>query len=247
MATEQVRYTNEPSGLERLEQFLRVLPAAAGTIGAVFLVIVGVITFLISSVIGDFWQALRVGIMVSFILLIGLVVVLIYIRQEMKHRQDMKDNNIALANAFGSAVSESMRHLPIEGKYRQVADQGPAQPQLPAPAEPARTWRFDGTEQPRDLPATVLNAEGKDVRVDLLDALITIGFGPNTVTNLRDSLRETFPNLHFRSSSMTMALGWLMEQGAIEEDGSWLVDEGEARGMVAEARASRRLPSPTQR
>lgn len=115
-------------------------------------------------------------------------------------------------------------------------------PTPPAQLPPGETWRIDGTEVPRNMASTVLDRNGKEVRVDILEALIAIGFGPDEVTNIRETLREKFPAMAFRATSLTAALSWLREQEVIGEDGGWLVDEDEARGILNEARSKRPLP-----
>lgn len=153
-------------------------------------------------------------------------------RQAALHEMEMKE----------VGYKASMRVWEAE----KLAALGLPTPPAQLPPGQTETWRIDGAEVPRNMASTVLDSNGKEVRVDILDALISIGFGPDEVTNIRETLREKFPAMAFRATSLTLALSWLREQEVIGEDGKWLVDEGEARGILAEARAKRPLPQLTK-
>jgi len=122
----------------------------------------------------------------------------------------------------------------------------PVQAQLP-PARP-ETFRLDGVEVRRDLPLTVLNRDGKDVRVDLIEAIFNLAFSieGGAITNMKVALRESFPMMPFRDESLTLARRWLVEQGVVTDAGTWMVDETHAREALADARTMRLLPSPIQ-
>lgn len=123
----------------------------------------------------------------------------------------------------------------------------PVQAQLP-PAQP-QTFRLDGVDVRRDLPLTVLNGDGKDVRVDLIEAILNLAFNieGGAITNMKVALRESFPTMPFRDESLTLARRWLVEQGVVTDAGTFMVDEPRAREMLANARTMRLLPSPAQR
>lgn len=123
----------------------------------------------------------------------------------------------------------------------------PVQAQLP-PARP-EVFRLDGVEVRRDLPLTVLNRDGKDVRVDLIEAIFNLAFSieGGAITNMKVALRESFPTMPFRDESLTLARRWLVEQCVVTDAGTWMVDEAHARETLADARTMRLLPSPIQR
>ncbi len=120
----------------------------------------------------------------------------------------------------------------------------PVQAQLP-PAQP-ETWRIDGTEQPRNLSMTVLNRLGHDVRVDLVEGIITLAHCEDAepIADLKAAMRSKFPTMHFRDESLTLARRWLVEQGITTDTGEWMVSDDDAYEMVKDARVSRPLLPP---
>jgi hypothetical protein len=109
--------------------------------------------------------------------------------------------------------------------------------------EAPRTWSVDGTITPRDKPTTLKLSDGREARIDLIEALIDLGFCGEEITDVREEMRQRWPAMHFRNTSLLTARDALREWEAIDQANNWIVDEDEARGLLTELVSA--APRPT--
>lgn len=167
--------------------------------------------------------------------LIAIVVALGIIMSDRQDFRDLMRSQLAHDQQM-ARIREKTERIRVEGMIELSRPKAPPalNPGTPAP----QMVNLDGNLTPREDAWTVSGRDGIEVKVDILDALITLGFGPYEITNVRDSLKEHFPNLKFRALGVTAALQWLRDQCLIDAAGKWIVDEPEARAVLADARAA---------
>lgn len=184
-------------------------------------------------------------------MVLAVIEMVIYIATEIHHKRSIKTMQTQgkiEVNKIAATKSPTQLSNVIDGTARPVPNVMPPKPQ------PQLEYRrlLDGDDEARYLPRqwTYRISNGSIARGDVIEAIIAASHD-NVETNLtlRDYIRTKY-KMEFGNEQYSRALTALVEEGAMDKSGDWLIDVDDTPDLLDRMRSHvMRLkpPSPTNR